>query len=120
MNYKTRAYIAFTTSINTNSEINLETFYNNTKTGDEKISDSTVSGSVGFKNIIFWYDADVKVKTNAVSESHNDFITFKKVNNQITQNSISFCKEVVFRNDSGSTLALSVYAIPNKSNKIIN
>ena len=51
-----------------------------------------------------------------MSESYNDFITFKKVNNQITQNSIGPCKEVIFRNDSGTSLALSVYAILNKSN----
>jgi hypothetical protein len=120
MNYKTRAYIAFTTSINNGSEINLETFYNNTKTGDEKISDGSVSGTAGFKSVTFWHDQDTKVKTNAVSESYNDFIVFKKVNNQVTQNQIGSCKEVVFRNDSGSTLALSVYATLNKSNMIIS
>jgi len=116
MAYKRRTYIAFTTSIAHQAQINLETAYNASKTNDEKISDGTISGTVGFNSVTFWYDADVQVKTNAVSEPYNDFITFKKVNNQITQNSIGPCKEVIFRNDSGGNLALSVYAILNKSN----
>jgi hypothetical protein len=57
---------------------------------------------------------------NGVSETYNDFILFKKVNNQITQNTIGPCKEVIFRNDSGSSLALSVYASLNKSNIIVS
>lgn len=120
MAYKRRTYIAYTASISTGNEINLETVYNASKTGDEKISDGTVSGAIGFKSITFWYDQDLKVKMNATSESYNDFILFKKVNNQITQNTIGPCKEVVFRNDSGTSLTFSAYAVLNKSNIIVN
>jgi hypothetical protein len=120
MDYKRRTYIAYTASISNGSEINLETAYNASKSGDEKISDGTISGTVGFKSITFWYDQDTKVKMNAISESYNDFIVFKKVNNQITQNTIGQCKEVIFRNDSGGNLVLSVYATLNKSNIIIS
>jgi hypothetical protein len=120
MAYKRRTYIAYSASISNGSEINLETVYNASKSGEEKISDGTVSGTVGFGSITFWYDQDVKVKTNGVSESYNDFVLFKKVNNQVTQNMIGPCKEVIFRNDSGSSLALSVYAILNKSNVIVS
>jgi hypothetical protein len=119
MAYKRRTYIAYSASISTGNEINLETVYNASKTGDEKISDGTVSGTVGFKSITFWYDQDIKVKMNSVSESYNDSVLFKKVNNQVTQNTIGPCKEVIFRNDSGSNLVLSVYAILNKSNVIV-
>jgi hypothetical protein len=120
MAYKRRTYIAYNASISTGNEINLETVYNASKSGDEKISDGTVSGTVGFHSITFWYDQDLKVKMNSTSESYNDFVTFKKVNNQITQNSVGPCKEVIFRNDSGSSLALSVYAILNKSNLTVS
>ena len=120
MAYNRRTYIAYTATINNGNEINLETVYNASKTGNEKISDGTVSGTVGFKSITFWYDADTKVKMNGVSETYNDFILFKKVNNQITQNTIGPCKEVIFRNDSGGSLVLSVYATLNKSNIIIS
>ena len=120
MAYKRRTYIAYTASISNGNEINLETVYNASKTGDEKVSDGTVSGTIGFKSITFWYDQDLKVKTNSVSESYNDFITFKKVNNQITQNTIGPCKEVIFRNDSGTSLTFSAYAILNKSNIVIS
>ena len=120
MAYKRRTYIAYTASISTGNEINLETVYNASKSGDEKVSDGTVSGTIGFKSITFWYDQDLKVKMNGVSESYNDFITFKKVNNQVTQNTIGPCKEVIFRNDSGTSLALSVYAVLNKSNLTIS
>jgi phosphodiesterase/alkaline phosphatase D-like protein len=119
MAYKRRTYIAYSATVNTATEINLETIYNASKTGDEKISDGTLSGTVGFKSITFWYDQDTKVKMNGVSETYNDFILFKKVNNQITQNTIGPCKEVIFRNDSGSSLTLSVYAVLNKSNLTI-
>jgi hypothetical protein len=120
MAYNRRTYIAYSASISNGSEINLETVYNASKNGDEKISDGTISGTVGFKSITFWYDQDTKVKMNGVSETYNDFILFKKVNNQITQNTIGPCKEVIFRNDSGSSLALSVYASLNKSNIIVS
>jgi hypothetical protein len=120
MAYKRRTYIAYTATISTGNEINLETVYNASKSGDEKISDGTISGTVGFNSITFWYDQDLKIKTNGVSETYNDFVTFKKVNNQITQNMIGPCKEVIFRNDSGSNLALSVYAILNKSNLTVS
>ena len=119
MAYKRRTYIAYTASISTGNEINLETVYNASKSGDEKVSDGTVSGTIGFKSITFWYDQDLKVKMNGVSESYNDFVLFKKVNNQVTQNTIGPCKEVIFRNDSGSSLTLSVYAVLNKSNLTI-
>lgn len=116
MAYKRRTYIAFSTTLTHESEINLETAYNASKSGDEKISDGTISGTIEFSNITFWHDSDVKVKMNSISESYNDFILFKKQTNHNTKDSIGPCKEVIFRNDSGGNLILSVYAILNKRN----
>lgn len=122
MNYKRRTYIAYNTTLSDGTEINLETAYNATKSGDEKISDGTISGTVGFKEIKFWYTEDLKIKMNSVSESYNDFILFKKLNsnNIAGVQTIGPCKEVVFRNDSGNSMVLSIYAILNKSNIVIN
>lgn len=116
MAYKRRTYIAFNTTLTSNSEINLETFYNASKNNNEKISDGTLSGTVEFNSVTFWHDSDLKVKTNAISEPYNDFILFKKQYTHNSQNTIGPCKEVIFRNDSGGNLILSVYAILNKRN----
>lgn len=118
MAYKRRTYIAYNTTLADGSEFNLETVYNASKSNDEKISDGTISGTVGFKEIKFWYTEDLKIKMNAVSESYNDFILFKKVNsnNIAGVQTIGPCKEVIFRNDSGNSMSLSIYAILNKSN----
>jgi hypothetical protein len=120
MAYKRRTYIAYNTTISHDSEINLEIAYNATKTGQEKISDGTLSGTVGFSSVTFFYDQDVKIKMNSISEPYNDFVLFKKVSNGTSQNIIGPCKEVIFRNDSGGNLILSVYAILNKSNVIVS
>ena len=118
MAYKRRTYIAYNTTLADGSEFNLETVYNASKSNDEKISDGTISGTVGFKEIKFWYTEDLKIKMNAVSESYNDFILFKKVNsnNIAGVQTIGPGKEVIFRNDSGNSMSLSIYAILNKSN----
>lgn len=118
MAYKRRTYIAYNTTLLDGAEFDLETAYNASKSGDEKISDGTISGTVGFKEIKFWYTEDLKIKMNAVSESYNDFILFKKVNsnNIAGVQTIGPCKEVIFRNNSGNSMSLSIYAILNKSN----
>ena len=119
MAYKPRAYVAFTTTVNSGSEIELESYYNSTKSGDNKVSDSGVSGTVSFYGVTFFHDQNVKVKYNA-HEPHNDYVEFKKTTSTFDRNSIGNCKAVVFKNESGSTLNLTVYAQLNKSNLVVN
>ena len=118
MSYKPRAYVAFTVSLNSGSEVELESHYNSTKTGDNKISDSGVSGSVSFYGVTFFHDQSVKVKYNA-HEPHNDYVEFKKTTGSFDRNTLGNCRAVLFKNDSGSTLNLSVYAQLNKSNLVV-
>lgn len=119
MNYKPRAYVAFTVAISNGSEVELQSHYNSTKTDEERISDAGLSGTVSFYGVTFFHDQNVKVKYNA-HEPHNDYVEFKKTTSSFDKNTLSNCRAVLFKNDSGNTLNLSVYAQLNKSNIVAN
>jgi hypothetical protein len=119
MTYKERAYIAFDVALNKATQFDLETAYNAIKTNSEKISDGTVSGSVSFYAIHFYFDGTVKVKPDAIERPYNDWMEFRKINNassSFDSHEISRCKNVLFRNDTNATINLHIIASLNKSN----
>ena len=123
MNYKQRSYITFNATVLKNTEFDLETAYNATKTNSEKISNGTLSGSVSFYAIHFYFDGTVKVKPDAIERPWNDWMEFRKINNASSSydsHEISRCKNVLFRNDTNATINLYIIASLNKSNLTIS
>lgn len=123
MAYRQRAYITYSTAINNGTQFDLETAYNATKNGLEKISDGTLSGSVSFYSIHFYFDGTVKVKPDAIERPWNDWMEFRKINNASSgydSHEISRCKNVLFRNDTNNSINVYIIASLNKSNLIIS
>ena len=105
MALKKRTYIQYTNAA-LNGTINLQTAYNATKTGDEKLSDGTVSGLATFGEIVFHHNHDVFVTLD--SGEVNDEILFSVRGGAIDEHRLPGGKNITFRTTSNTNLR--VYA----------
>jgi hypothetical protein len=118
MSFKKRTYIGFSTTITTGSQINLQTAYNASKTGDEKLSDDTVSGAATFGSITFHHDKEIKVILDS-GDIVDEIIFPLHKSNEVEEHTIPGGKNIIFKNDSGNTVALKVFAtVINQPNTI--
>lgn len=108
---KKRTYIQHTNASFANSAtFNLQTAYNATKTGDDKLSDDTVSGLATFGEIVFHHDRDVLVTLDSGEANDEILFPIHGANPESTEHRIPGGKNITFKNSSGSSMKIYIYA----------
>lgn len=98
---KKRTYIQYT-NLSLNGTINLQTAYNASKAGVEKLSDDTVSGLATFGEIFFHCDKDVYVTLD--SGEANDEIVFPVHGGNIDEHRVPGGKNITFKTVAAAKL----------------
>lgn len=109
MSFKRRTYITYNANIADGNQIDLQTAYNASKTGDEKLSDGTVSGLATFGEIMFHHDKQINVILDT-GDISDEIIFPIHSTGETAEHKIPGGKSIIFKNSSGSTVALKVFA----------
>lgn len=109
MLFKKRTYISYNASLANGNQINLQTAYNAGKSGDEKLSDDTVSGLATFGEIIFHHDKQINVILDT-GDAQDEIIFPIHATGETAEHKVPGGKNVIFKNDSGSSVALKIFA----------